>query len=132
MSQENVEIVGRMFAAWNARDQERLRELWHPDAIVRPAAGWPEPGPFVGRDAVMRSFEQLREAWGEADTLEATGDIVDIADRVVVRVVWRAVGHGPDLEMRVTHIYTVRDDRLVTMESFWDHDVALKAARLAE
>jgi hypothetical protein len=69
---------------------------WHPDAIVRPAAGWPEPGPFVGREAVMQSFEQLRDAWGQADTLETTGDILDIADRVIVRIVWRAVGHGPD------------------------------------
>ena len=77
MSRENVEVVRSMLVAWNAGDLERLRELWHPDAIVRPAAGWPEPGPFVGREAVMRSFEQLRDAW-EADTLEATGDIIDI------------------------------------------------------
>src|SRR5437867_1559342 len=99
MSQENVDVVRGMLAAWNAEDLDRLREGWHPEAIVRPAAGWPEPGPFVGREAVMRSFEQLRDAW-EADTLDVTGDIIDIADRVIVRLAWRAVGHGPDLEMQ--------------------------------
>jgi ketosteroid isomerase-like protein len=57
---------------------------------------------------------------------------VDIADRVIVRIIWRAAGHGPDLEMRVTHIYTVRNGRLLTMESFWDRDEALKAVGLAE
>ena len=79
----------------------------------------------------MQSFAQLRDAW-DADTLEATGEFVDIADHVVVRIVWRAVGHGPDLEMRVTHIYTVRNSRIFGMESFWAHAEALKAVGLEE
>jgi ketosteroid isomerase-like protein len=56
MTQENVEVVRLMLAAWNDGDMDGVRELWHPNAIVRPAAGWPEPGPFVGREAVMQSF----------------------------------------------------------------------------
>jgi uncharacterized protein len=131
MSQENVEVVRLMLAAWNAGDMEGVRELWHPEAIVRPAAGWPEPGPFVGREAVMQSFEQLRDAW-EADTLEATDDIIDIADRVVVGLAWRAAGHGPELDMRVTQIFTVRKGRILGMESFWNHEEALEAVGLEE
>jgi ketosteroid isomerase-like protein len=38
----------------------------------------------------------------------------------------------PSLEMRVTHIYTVRNGRIFGMESFWDHDEALKAVGLEE
>ena len=34
-----------------------------PTSIVRTPEDWPEPGPFVGREAVMRQFEQLRETW---------------------------------------------------------------------
>jgi hypothetical protein len=30
------------------------------DAILRMAEGWPEPGPYFGRDAVMREYKQLR------------------------------------------------------------------------
>jgi ketosteroid isomerase-like protein len=63
MSQENVEVVRALFEAWNAAGMDALRELYDPDVIVRSAEGWPEPGPFVGREAVMRWYEQLRETW---------------------------------------------------------------------
>ena len=97
MSQENIEVVRRTFAAWNAGDMDALRELHDPDVIVRAPKGWPEPGPFVGREAVMRQFEQMRGTW-DADALEPIGDFVDAGDRVVVRVVWHGAGHGPELK----------------------------------
>ena len=43
---------------------DALRELYDPDVIVRMPEDWPEPGPFVGREAVMRQLEQLRETSG--------------------------------------------------------------------
>ena len=64
MSQENVEIVRAAFEAWNAGDMDALRELYDPDVIVRTPEGWPEPGPFVGREAVMRQFEQTARDLG--------------------------------------------------------------------
>jgi ketosteroid isomerase-like protein len=54
MSQENVEVVGAMFDTWNAGDMDAFRELYDPDVIVRAPKDWPEPGPFVGREALMR------------------------------------------------------------------------------
>ena len=131
MSRENVEVVRAFQEAWNAGNMEAVRELWHPDAIARPAPGWPEPGPFVGRDSIMRSFEQLRETW-DADTLDIEGDIRAVADRVIGRMVWRGVGHGPDLDMQTTQILTIRDGTIFGMESFWDHSEALEAAGLRE
>jgi ketosteroid isomerase-like protein len=62
MSQENVEVVRAGFEAWNAGDMDALRELYDADAIMRPPEGWPEPGPFVGREAVMRQFQQNRDS----------------------------------------------------------------------
>lgn len=60
MSQRNVEVVRGAFEAWNAGDMDRLREIHDPEVILRAPPGWPEPGPFVGRDAVMEGFGQLR------------------------------------------------------------------------
>ena len=127
MSQENVEIVRAMFEAWNAGDQ--AVELYDPDVIVRNDEGWPEPGPFVGREAVIGWFEQLREAW-DADTLEPIGDFIDAADHVVVRVVWRGVGQGPESNIEFTGVYTVRRGKFIYMEFFWDHADALEAVGL--
>jgi len=69
MSRENVEIDQATFKAWNAGDMDALRELYGPDIIMRAPEGWPEPGPFVGREAVMRQLEQMRETW-DADAVE--------------------------------------------------------------
>ena len=129
MSQENVEVVRAIFEAWNAGDL--APELYDPDVIVRNDEGWPEQGPFVGREAVMRQFDQLRETW-DADTLELIGDFIDVADHVVLRVIWRGVGQGPGLNMEYTCVYTVRKGRIVYMEYFWDHAKALETLGLSE
>jgi len=130
MSQENVEIVRAVFAAWNEGDMDAVRELYDHEVIVRPAEGWPEPGPFVGREALMRSYEQLREAW-DADALEPIS-VIDAGDRVVVRQLWRGVGQGPAMNMELTNVYTVRKGRIFYQESFWDHAEALNTLELSE
>jgi ketosteroid isomerase-like protein len=131
MSQENVEIAQASFETWNAGDMDALRELFHPDVIVRYPEGWPEPGPFVGREAVMRQFQQARETW-DADALEPTTDYIGAADRVLVRFIWRGVGHGPEAALEATAVYTVRKGRVFGVEFFWDHAEALEAVGLSE
>jgi ketosteroid isomerase-like protein len=131
MSQENVEIVRAAYDAYNARDMDALRELYDPDAIiVRGLAGWPEPGPFVGREDVMRAFENLRGAW-DSDTLEDVR-LIDAGDRVVGRQTWRGIGRGPELNMDQTVIITLRKRKIFLMEYFWDHAEALEAVGLSE
>ena len=130
MSQENVELIKAALEAWNAGDMDAIRETLDPDVVVRLPEGWPEPGPFVGREAVMRQWERNRETW-DADTLEPI-TIIDAGDRVVVRFVWRAVSRGPESQMEFTAVYTVRDGKTTYQESFWDHAAALKALGLPE
>ena len=131
MSQENVEIVRATFAGWNAGDMDAIRDLYDPDVIVRYPEGWPEPGPFVGREAVIRQWERLREAWN-ADALQLISDFIDAADRVAVRIIWRGAGRGPEFSMEFTGVYTVRKGKIRTIEFFWDHAEALKAVGLEE
>lgn len=128
MSRENVEVVEAVIAAWNKGDIEGLAELHHPDVILRAPEGWPEPGPFVGRDAVMRQFERLREPW-ERDSLEAI-TFHDIGDRVALRVIWRGSGRGPEAPLELTSVYTIRQGRVFYQEYFWDHGEALEAVGL--
>jgi ketosteroid isomerase-like protein len=111
MSRENVEVVRAAYEAWNGGDMDALRELYDPEIIWRPPEGWPEPGPFVGREAFMRQAEQMRETW-DADALELTSDFIHANDRVAVRQMWRGAGHGPDMNMEMTMIYTVRKGKI--------------------
>ena len=131
MSTENVEVVRAGFEAWNAGDMNAHRELYHHDAKLRMPEGWPEPGPFVGREAVHRQYEQLRETF-DADAVELIGDFIDVGDRVAVRVIWHSVGHGPESNIEVTAVYTVRRGRIIGLELFWDHTEGLEAVGLSE
>ena len=131
MSQENVEIVRANFKAWNSGDMDALRERFDRDVIMRMPEGWPEPGPFVGRDAVTRQLGQQRETW-DADAFELITDFIGAADRVVVRFIWRGAGHGPEANIEATGVYTVRKGKVFAIEHFWDHAEALKTVGLSE
>ncbi|MGH2925845.1 MAG: nuclear transport factor 2 family protein [Solirubrobacterales bacterium] len=131
MSQENVEIVRGAFAAWNAGEMDAVREAFDPDAIMRMPEGWPEPGPFVGRDAVVRQLEQQRETW-DTDSFELTSDFIEVGDRVAVRFIWHGAGYGPESNIEATAVYTVSKGRIFYVEHFWDHAEALEAVGLSE
>ena len=131
MSQENVEIVRAASRRGTRGTWTPFVSLCDPDIILRAPEGWPEPGPFVGREAVMRQLEQLRETW-DADALELISDFIDVGDRVAVRFIWQGAGHGPESNIEPTGVYTVRKGRIVAMELFWDHAEALEALGLSE
>ena len=131
MSQENVEIVQAAFGAWNAGDMDALGELYDTDVMVRAIEGWPEPGPYVGREAVTRWLAKLRETW-DADTLELTSDFIAAGDRVAVRQIWHGAGRGPEANMGMTVVQTVRDGCIFYVEFFWDHAKALETLGLSE
>jgi ketosteroid isomerase-like protein len=133
MSQENVEFICAGLDTWNAGDMDAWEDFLAPDVIWRPPTGWPEPGPFIGREATMRQVRRLREAW-DADATERIS-MIDAADRVVGRLVWHIRGHGPQLpqsEMEVSCVWTVRKRKIIAFEWFWDHAEALEAAGLRE
>ena len=131
MSQESVEVVRASYEAWNAGDMDAFRELHHPDAVLRMVEGWPEPGPYFGRDAVMREYQQLRDTW-QRDTSELIGDFIDVGDRVVVRFNWHGAGHGPESNMEFTVVYTVRKGSILVAEYFLNQAAALEAVGLSE
>jgi ketosteroid isomerase-like protein len=131
MSEENIAVVRRAFAAWNAGGMEDLPELYDPEVIMRAPPGWPEPGPFVGRDAVMQQFRQVRDAF-DKDSIEFMSDLLAAGDRVIVRTNWHGTGHGPQSDLEWTTVCTVRNGRIFGVEYFWDHAEALEAAGLSE
>jgi ketosteroid isomerase-like protein len=131
MSQENVEIVRAATEAWNAGNMAALRDLYDPHIIVRPFDAWPEQGPWIGPEAVIRQWEGQREALG-AQTLESIGDYVHVGDRVVVRWRWQGIGRGPELNLELTAVVTIRSGRMTALDFFRDHTEALEAVGLSE
>jgi SnoaL-like domain len=110
---------------------DAVRELHDPSVIVRYPEGWPEPGPFVGREAVMRQWKQQRETW-DADTFVPISEFIDAGERVFVRFIWRGAGHGPEANIELTTVNTVRKGKIFYVELFWDHAEALEAVGLSK
>jgi ketosteroid isomerase-like protein len=131
VSQENVKVIQALFDAWNARDMDAVRELYHPDVIGRPPDNWPEPGPWVGREALMRQWEQQRDVFN-ADDLVLVNYSGDVGDRVAVRFIWRGAGHGPGADLEMTGVNTVREGKIFDQEFFWDQAEALRTLGLTE
>ena len=53
---------------------------------------------------------------GTPDTLVPTSEFIDAGERVVVRFIWRGIGHGPESNLELTAVYTVRERRLFYQE----------------
>ena len=91
MSQENVEVIRGAVEAWNTGDMTALGEIYDRDVVMFHLEGWPEPGPSVGREAVMRQWENQRKTWN-IDHIEFVSDFIEAGDRVIVRYRWRGAG----------------------------------------
>jgi len=126
---QNVEVVRSAMTAWNAGNMEQVRALLDPAIVLRPPPGWPEPGPYVGVDAAMREWEQLREVW-KAEAVEPISKPETVGDHVLVRARWHTAGTGAKATMEMTIVYKLRDGRIVLNEHFWDHVAAVNAVRL--
>jgi ketosteroid isomerase-like protein len=131
MSPESAEVVRQAYKAYNAGDLAAFGALLHADVVMHHVEGWPEPGPSVGRDAVLLMIEQLRDAF-EGDTLEPTTDFVEGTGCVIARDVWRGSGSGPEADFEFTRIFTVRKGLITCIEIFRDHAEALAAVGLSE
>jgi ketosteroid isomerase-like protein len=98
MSRANVEVVQAVFDAWNAGNTDGFGALHDPDVIWAAFEGWPEAETLIGREACMSQYERMRAAF-DVDTVEPITDFITAGDRVVVRLIWRGTGKGPDVNM---------------------------------
>jgi hypothetical protein len=131
MSEENVEIVLGGLRRFGAG--EPIAEVWHEDAVLSAPEGWPEPGPFEGRGAIMRQLERLGADYAEQhfDDVEV---VADTGEWVVASVRWYTRGAHSDIETSfdMAAAFRVREGRYAEVHYRWSVDEALEAAGLGE
>jgi ketosteroid isomerase-like protein len=132
MSQENVEIVKRLNAAFNAKDLEAFAELTTPDFEWTTSMTAVEGEVFWGREGIETYFERMREAWEEFRSIGS--EYRDLGERVLVlgRVEGRGRGSGVQVDAPLGMIFDVRGGKISRQRSFLDHGEALRAAGLSE
>jgi ketosteroid isomerase-like protein len=132
MSQENVEILLETLRRIEANDAEGIAALMHPEIRGSAGSGWPEPGPFVGRDAVRTQLKRVIE-WGE-NRFTDIDVVADEGDWVVAALRWHVRGAGSGIETHSDGATAIRvKEGLITeWHNRWSRDEALKAAGLKE
>ena len=133
MSQENVELLRRLLAAFTRRDKAAWLALCDPEIEWVPPANWPESGVTRGCDAVWDFILKLDEPWTEG-AYELTEAIDAGSGTVAARLRRHVQGgtSGVEAEFDFWNVATFRDRRLVRSEWFAGRAQALEAAGLSE
>lgn len=134
MSQENVDLVQRAYAALTQGDAELLRDLAPPDFTVDFSRRLVDP--FVlRRDELLVFFTgEGRETWEGWPTYEPK-ELIDAGDVVVslIRTTARGKSSGVEVDALVWNVWTFRDGKPIEFKYFGeDRAAALEAAGLAE
>jgi ketosteroid isomerase-like protein len=133
MSEENVEIVKRANAAFNAHDLDAWATFLDPEFEFVDYMGAVGEEAGAGLDA----FRRQAQGWLETfpDFHAATEEFIDAGDRVVCVTHWQGTGAGSGLpySQRAAEVYALRDGLVVRAElGFSDKAAALEAAGVSE
>lgn len=124
---EGSEFAARIYAAINARDRDAIRKLTSPDIVVMTTVE-----AYRGPEALLGWLDEGDDAFDDfaVELLE----IEELGGRVVVSMRQRGRGKasGAEVDDRLTHVWTLRDGRGISLRSFADHDDALRYARQAD
>lgn len=126
MSEENVDLVRRIYEAWNRETSARDFisadvEYVNPDYAV-------EPGTRIGR----KSFAVVRETY-EDFRIDVEQFVDAGGEDVVVLAHYSGSGSGSGVEVEGEqgYVWTIRDGQAVRFRWFNSHREALEAAGLA-
>jgi uncharacterized protein len=130
MSQENVEIVRKVFDAMSARDRERAISYAAPDMVLDATRRVFNPTTYHGPEGLQQFTADMDEVWEEfhadPDEFLVAGDSVVVTGRMA----GKGRGSGVVVERDFAGVWTVRDGRVVRWEIHPNRAAALEAAGL--
>jgi ketosteroid isomerase-like protein len=133
MSEENLEIVRKLIAAWNEHD-EALGASYLADEIE-----WAPAGPaavdrvvYRGREECARGFAAVWETWEEFRFREA--EVRDLGDSVLWlgRVQMRGRASQLELDQEFANYVELRGGKVIRLRAYLSWEEALEAAGLSE
>ena len=129
MTDQDIQTVEALLAAFRRGDTEALLDLNHPDAEwINPDYAI-EPGTRRGREEIGRAIERLFEFFETVD-VESMERTPDGRILVVTRVRTRGAESGLGIEQMTGTIFTVRQGLLVRYQWFSSPEEARTAAGL--
>jgi ketosteroid isomerase-like protein len=127
VSEQNVEIVRRMYAARESGDADGALARFHPDVVVDATARG-DGAMGHGREELSAIIAEWIGAFDE--WREEIEEIRDLGEKVFVVATQRGRGKesGAEVETRYALLYEVQDDKIARMTLFRGPSEALEAA----
>ena len=126
MSEENVEVVRSIFAAWDRGDY-RSSDWAHPEISFVVADG-PTPGSWTGVAEMAEAWREMLSAFeelrSEADEYRALDE-----ERVLALMHFRGRGKTSgmevgDIQMKGANVFHVRGGKVTRLVLYWDRERA--------
>ena len=132
MSQEDIETLRSLYEAINRGDWDAAFRDADPNAEMKTANRMTRPGTYRGPEEIRRFFEDLLEPF--EDVVVETEKFFERDDRILVFVLLhsRPRGSSARIEIRIAHLWTMRDGKIVRCELFPVREDALEAVGLSE
>ena len=132
MSEENVEIARRAFAAWESGDSAAMLEGLHEDVVSRRMAPLIDSQSHHGPDGVTELIAEWLEPYDHFSS--HADEFIDAGDSVVVRVPQEARLAGSDQLISGTFWFLLafQGDKVIRLEIYGERGQAFEAAGLSE
>jgi len=127
-SEENVEIVRRVYEGW-ARGDFSEGEVFDPD-IEFDMVDWPEGRSARSLDEMRRAWQSVLTAWedfrSEPQEFIAGGDVVVVLNRIS----GRGKGSGLEVSADTASVWRLDGGKVVGLALYWDVNKALEVTGL--
>jgi uncharacterized protein len=130
VSEDNLEIVRAAYEAGNRGDWDEFFGWFHPDAEWETDPRVPNAGIYRGHEDVRRFIEDQGRPF--ESTIAEIERLIPSDDRVLapVRVRRRLRGSTAEVDVRIGHLWTLRDGKVARIQAFAERQRALAAIGL--
>ncbi len=130
MSQENVEIVRRAWAAYGEGGWDAAVPFFADDCVVEDFPEMADREHYAGRAGLRERDRHFRESWGDF-AIEPV-ELIDAGDSIVAVFTMhvRGRGSGAPLDVQAAFVYELRGDQIARDRAYSSKDQALEAVGL--
>ena len=128
MSADHIVVAKRLYDARNRGDVEAVLVECDPDVEWHPHLATLGGKPIFGREGVREYLASLKQDWESFQ--HDPEEFLDVGDKVVafLHVFGRGKSSGAHVDVRVGHVLTFRNGKVLRFVTYLDRGEALKAA----
>jgi len=126
MSQENVELVRRVYDGWSRGDFSEA-DAFH-EKIEFEMVDWPHPAKSHGVEAMWQTWSTSLRAWKHFRSVPT--EYLDFGRNVLVlnRIEARGRESGAEVSADTASVFTLEAGKIVRLALFWDTESARREA----